>query len=79
MMSHHNSNGSQVLGATHSHVGDWNKLKLKQANNKNTKKKKETPTKDAPKREGLHDYLEIWPMQKHAILNNNINILSTEL
>jgi hypothetical protein len=23
--------------------------------------------------------LEIWPMQKHAILNSNINILSREL
>jgi hypothetical protein len=43
------------------------------------KKKKKTPTKDAPKREGLHDYLEIWPEQKHAILNNNINILSRKL
>jgi hypothetical protein len=43
------------------------------------KKKKEAPTKDAPKREGLHDCLEIRPMQKHAILNSNINILSREL
>jgi hypothetical protein len=63
----------------HSQAGDWSKQKLKQASNKNTKKKKEAPTKDAPKREGLHDYLEIWPMQKHAILNSNINILSREL
>jgi len=45
----------------------------------NKKKKKEAPTKDAFKKEGLHDYLEIWPMRKHAILNNNINILSRKL
>jgi hypothetical protein len=38
-----------------------------------------SPTKDGPKREGLHDYLEIWPVQKHAILKNNINILSKKL
>jgi hypothetical protein len=72
-MSHHNNSGSQVLGAT------FACRKLKQSNNKNTKKKKGAPTKDAPKREGLHDCLEIWPVQKHAILNNNINILSKEL
>jgi hypothetical protein len=33
----------------HLHVGDWIKLKLKQANNKKKKKKKKTPTKDASK------------------------------
>jgi hypothetical protein len=63
----------------HSHAGDWSKLKLKQVSSKNTKKNKEAPTKDAPKREGLHDYLEIWHVQKHAILNNNINILNRKL
>jgi hypothetical protein len=63
----------------HSHAGDWSKLKLKQASSKNLKKKKEAPTKDAPKREGLHDCLEIWLVQKHAILNSNINILSREM
>jgi hypothetical protein len=63
----------------HSHARDWNKLKLKQINSKNMKKKKKTPIKDAPKKEGLPDCLEIWPVQKHAILNNNINILSRKL
>jgi hypothetical protein len=63
----------------HLHVGDWNKLKLKQTNSKNMKIKKEAPTKDALERKGLHNYLEIWPVQKHGILNNNINILSREL
>jgi hypothetical protein len=61
----------------HLHAGNWSKLKLKQASNKNTKKNKEAPTRDAPKKEGLHASLEIWPVQKHAILN--INILSREL
>ncbi len=63
----------------HLHARDWSKLKLKQANSKNPKKIKKAPTKDAPKRDGLHDCLEIWHVQKHAILNSNINILSREL
>ncbi|CAK9259941.1 unnamed protein product [Sphagnum jensenii] len=70
----------QLVGGTPVPQGDWSKLKLQQASSKNKKKKKGAPTKDAfSKREGLHDCLEIWPMRKHAILNNNINILSKEL
>jgi len=70
----------QLVGGTPIPQGDWSKLKLQQASSKNKKKKKGAPTKDASsKREGLHDCLEIWPMRKHAILNNNINILSREL
>jgi hypothetical protein len=69
----------QHVGGTPVPQGDWSKLKLKQASSKNKKKKKEAPTKDASKREGLHDCLEIWPVRKHAILNSNINILSREL
>jgi hypothetical protein len=67
------------VGGTHVPQGDWSKLKLQQASSKNKKKKKEAPTKDASKKEGLHDCLDIWPVQKHPILNNNINILSREL
>jgi hypothetical protein len=67
----------QHVGGTLVPQGDWSKLKLKQASSKNKKKKKEAPTKDASKREGLHDCLEIWHVRKHAILNSNI--LSREL
>jgi hypothetical protein len=52
--------------------GDWSKLTLKQASSKDKKKEKEAPTKDASKREGPQDCLEIWPVRKHAILNSNI-------
>jgi hypothetical protein len=52
--------------------GDWSKLTLKQASSKDKKKEKEAPTKDASKREGLQDCLEIWPVWKHAILNSNV-------
>ncbi len=52
--------------------GDWSKLTLKQASSKDKKKEKEAPTKDASKREGLQDCLEIWPVRKHAILNSNV-------
>jgi hypothetical protein len=52
--------------------GDWSKLTLKQASSKDKKKEKEALTKDASKREGLQDCLEIWPVRKHAILNSNV-------
>jgi hypothetical protein len=60
------------------HAIDWSKLKLKQPTTKTWEKRKK-PLQRMPPREGLPDCLEIWPVQKHAILNSNINILSREL